>query len=115
MTEKELKALEEELASSGYKKYTTCLSDRESWGWFKSFKRDDKPLFMIEFRIWDFRKYPQCPDPFSYDVLIINDVSDTRMDLNITFPKFNIETIEKIAWDLNKMLNPYIINELKNN
>lgn len=108
MTEKELKALEEKLASSGYKKHTTCLSSKEAYGWFKSIKR----VFTIEFRIWDYRQFSQCPDPFSYDVLILNGDSSTRIDLEITSPKFDIETTEKIAWDLNKMLHPYIINEL---
>lgn len=112
MTEKELKSLEEKLVSSDYKKYTTCLSSKEAYGWFKSIKRNSEILFTIEFRIWDFRQFPQCPDPFAYDVLILNGDSKTRIDLEITSPKFDIETTEKIAWDLNKMLNPYIINEL---
>lgn len=112
MTEEKLKELEFRLLNEGYKKYNIKLSSSEDYGWFKSIYEDEdenKLRTMIEYRVWDWSKYQNTTqEPYGVDILILDGDSSYRIDLNITSPKFNIETTELIAEDLHKMLKPYI-------
>lgn len=109
MTKEELSKIESDLDAQGYCKFTQCLSSKESWGWFKSWKDSDgETIYTIEWRVWDYREYSHSPEPFSIDMLIIDGGSKHRIDLEITSPKFDIPTVENIAFSLHNMLAPYI-------
>lgn len=60
--------------------------------------------------MWDYRQYSHSPEPFGVDTLILDGGSDHRIDLEITLPKFDIGTVEDIAYQLHNMLNPFISN-----
>lgn len=108
MTKDELKAFEDKLHAARYKKYFTGLTSSETYGWFKYWKHGDELLYMIEFRIWDYNKYTHSQDPYFMDILILDGDSNTRIDMEITFPKFDIKTTEEIAKQMNIMLKPFI-------
>lgn len=109
MTEEELKSIEADLADRGYRKMTTCLSSHESWGWFKAWKdHNGEILYQIEWRVWDYRNFSNAPEPYGVDMLILDGGANHRIDLEITSPKFDIPTVEDIAFSLHNMLSPYI-------
>lgn len=112
MTKEQLQQFEQLLVSAGYKKFNTGLTSKEDYGYFKSWKNDDDNLlYMIEFRIWDFSKYETYPnkdDAYSIDTLILDGDGDIRIDLELSHPKFDIESAEAIAKDLHAMLQPHV-------
>ena len=115
MTTTELAQFESELEKRGYRKYTSGLSSNEDYGWFLTYRDDDNNLqYMIEFRVWNFGKYPTFPnkeDPYSIDILILEGGSDTRIDLLLSHPKFTIEQAEEIAKGFHEFMQPHLINK----
>lgn len=87
--------LEKQLTEKGYKKYTTCLTSNEDYAYFKSVKEEDKLLYQIAYRFWDWRKYPD-QNRIGVDILII--VSNNgRTDMIISYPDLGIDGLEKVA------------------
>jgi hypothetical protein len=105
MTKEEYLQWEEEAIKRGYKKYNTTSSNND-YSYFKTIgKNDDGFQYMIEWRVWDWRKYidrdATVKDrPFSLEVNIIPDSGkyDMRLDMLIGEPLvFGFNRIEEIA------------------
>lgn len=96
ISEKQYKEITSKLEEHGYKKYTTCLSSNEKVGYFKSIKDEEGELkYMIEYRFWDYTMYPQIPNDYGADILILlDDDSTTHLTLGYTE---NIEGTEQFA------------------
>lgn len=107
-TQKECEQLERWLKEEGYKKYNSCLSSSEDWGWFKSFKDGEKLLYLIEYRFWDWRKYPKGKN-IGIDIIILTHV-DGRADLVISYPNLSIEDVERVAKDFYHFCTEHQIN-----
>lgn len=77
LNEEKLLELEKVLEEHGYKKWTTALSSKESYGWFHTVESPDgreEDNILVEYRVWDYREYcaPGANFPrFGLDVLMI--------------------------------------------
>lgn len=119
MTIQQLQTLEAELQKRGYKKWTCCLTDDESWAWFKSFdkeKDDDGEIvsgFQIAFRVWDYtehcRRYNLVKESaYGFDFWTSALGADSRMDFTSNWePVCDIDTFETMAADFNKLIRRY--------
>ena len=105
MTEQEYLQWEKEAIERGYKKYNTTSSSND-YSYFKTIgKNDDGFQYMIEWRVWDWRKYIDRDATvkdrhFSLEVNIIPDSVkyDMRLDMLIGEPLvFGFDRIEEIA------------------
>lgn len=99
-TPQEAQELENTLKKAGYKKYTSCLTSSEDYAYFKTIKdeRDEeKVLYQIAYRFWDWRKYPQGKNIGVDIVMIVS--CEGRADLEISYPRLTIEKVEKTAQD----------------
>lgn len=108
MTEKELKSLESELQKRGYKKWTVCLTSKESWGWFKTFG-DAGNDWQIEFRVWDFTKYHDLNgEPYGLDVWT-SPKNTWHNDCECSWqPIADLDTFERMAEAFNAMVRKFI-------
>lgn len=108
MTEKELHAIESELARRGYRKWTVALTSEESYGWFKTFGEEGND-YLMEFRVWDFTKYRGIHgEPYGFDVW-----TSPRNVYNNSFecgwePIADIDTFERMAAEFNQMVRKYV-------
>ena len=105
MTEQEYLQWEKEAIERRYKKYNTTSSSND-YSYFKTIGKNDNGFqYMIEWRVWDWRKYidrdATVKDrPFSLDVNIIPDSGkyDMRLDMLIGEPLvFGFDRIEDMA------------------
>lgn len=99
-TPEEAKQLETWLCEEGYKKYTSCLTSTEDYAYFKSVKDEsdeEKVLYQIAYRFWDWRKYPRGKN-IGVDIIIIVSC-DGRADLVISYPRLCIEDVDRTAKD----------------
>lgn len=112
MTEKEYLKWEEEAIERGYRKYNTTTSSND-YSYFKTIGKTDKEYrYMIEWRVWDWRKYitrniTTANRPYSLEVNIIPDSVkyDMRLDMLVGDPlKFGFDKIEEIAENYHKFL-----------
>lgn len=109
----EIQELETNLEKNGYKKWTTCLSSSESWGWFKSIKNKEGELkYQIEYRVWDWRELKRKDDihtpDFGIDILILMH-GNNRVDMIIN-DIIAIDKTEKVAEDFyNLCINHMLI------
>lgn len=105
MTYGELKRIETILASRGYRKWTTCLTSGESWGWFKTFEKktdeDGKTVggYQVEFRVWDNTQYGQIGESaYGLDVWASPINTTGRYDLTANWsPICSIAKFERLA------------------
>ena len=119
MTPQQLQTLEAELKKRGYIKYTRCLTDDETYAWFKSFdkkKDDDGEIisgFQIAFRVWDNSAFcyrhnlnEDCAYGFDFWTSPID--TDSRMDFTSNWePICNFGTFEKMAREFNEFVRKY--------
>lgn len=112
MTEKEYLKWEKEAIERGYRKYNTTSSSND-YSYFKTIgKTDEGYRYMIEWRVWDWRKYitqniTTANRPYSLEVNIIPDSVkyDMRLDMLVGDPlKFGFDKIEEIAENYYKFL-----------
>jgi hypothetical protein len=105
MTTEEYQKWEKEAIERGYKKYSTTSSSND-YSYFKTIgKKGDDYKYMIEWRVWDWRKYidrdPSVKDsPYSLEVNILPNSCkyDMRLDMLIGEPLvFGFDRIEEIA------------------
>lgn len=99
-TPKEAAQLEKWLNEEGYEKYSGCLTSTEDYAYFKAFRDkedEEKVLYQISYRFWDWRKYPQGEN-IGIDIIIIMS-NDGRADLTISYPRLCIEDVERTARD----------------
>lgn len=108
MTEKELKAIENELQKRGYRKWTVCLTSEESYGWFKTFGSEGDD-YQIEFRVWDYTKYHDpYGEPYGFDVWMspkngYNNSCECGWE-----PIADIGTFERMAAEFNQMVRRFV-------
>lgn len=112
MTTKEYIKWEKEAIERGYKKYTTTSSTND-YSYFKTIgKNDGSYKYMIEWRVWDWRKYTEIDAnlvdrPYSLDVNIMPDsvLHDMRLDMLIGEPlKLGFDKVEEVADNYYKFL-----------
>lgn len=113
MTDKELKAIENELQKRGYRKWTVCLTSEESYGWFKTFGSEVNG-YQIAFRVWDFCKYQDREPslrqyPYGFDFWTSPLGSDFRTDLTSNWePICDLDTFERMAAEFNQMIREFV-------
>lgn len=105
MTAEEYQKWEKEAIERGYKKYNTTSSSND-YSYFKTIgKNADGYKYMIEWRLWDWRKYidrdPTLINrPYSLEVNIIPDSckNDMRLDMLIGDPfALGFDNVESIS------------------
>lgn len=108
MTDKKLKAIESELRKRGYRKFTVCLTAKESYGWFKTFG-DDGNEWQIEFRVWDFRQYHDIyGEPYGFDVWMSPKNSHNNSFECGWEPICDLDTFERMAAEFNQMIREFV-------
>lgn len=119
MTKEEYLQWEEEAIKRGYKKYNTTSSSND-YSYFKTIGKNDNGFqYMIEWRVWDWRKYidrdPTVKDlPYSLEVNILPDSGkyDMRLDMLIGEPLvFGFDGIEEIAERYYKFIKTEVFKE----
>lgn len=119
MTPHQLQTIEAELQRRGYTKYTRCLTDNETYAWFKSFdkrKNEDGEIIsgiQIAFRVWDnselchrHKLAENCVYGFDFWTSPIG--TDSRMDFTSNWePICDIDTFEKMAHEFNEWVRKY--------
>ena len=117
----ELGKLEAKLQKRGYRKYTRCLTDNESWAWFKTFdklKDEDGEVisgYQVVFRVWDYTKYGQTDqNAFGLDFWTSPLGTDSRMDFTSNWePICDFDTFELMAKDFHNLVKKYTNNNKK--
>lgn len=109
MNKDQLHQLESQLQKRGYKRFTTCLVDSESYAWFKTVDRS----YQMAVRVWDYTQYPQAmqPETGAYGVSFWTTVLniDSRIDLESTWESIaDIDAFESMARDFYDMITKYI-------
>ena len=115
MTTKQLQKLEAALQKRGYRKWTRCLTSRESWAWFKTFDKavdaDGETIagYQIAFRVWDYTRHGQKGEnSYGFDFWASPINTDGRIDLTANWePICNFDTFEVMANDFYNMTKQY--------
>lgn len=108
MTAEELHAIESKLQKRGYRKWTVCLTNKESYGWFKTFGGEGNE-WQIEFRVWDYRQYHDpYGEPYGFDVWMSpknghNDSCECGWE-----PIADLGTFERMAAEFNQMVRKFV-------
>ena len=111
MTQEEWKAFEDTLINRGYKKWTHCCYGEEDFDISIMIRDEDKDLYQLIFRFWDFEKFRKDAG-YSVDFVVMPCI-DGRMDAICSVMANNLNNNVEFAEKFAKDYYEFIIKQIE--